>query len=67
MDVVVCHSSAVCLAVADHDQSNAGAEGSTAFLILVNFLSKWQGVQFRLAQLAIPLLICSAQWIAHGL
>ena len=65
MDVVVCHSSAVRLAVAD--QSNAGAEGSTTFLILVNFLSKWQGVQFRLAQLAIPLLICSAQWIAHDL
>lgn len=62
MDVVVCHSSAVRLAVAD--QSNAGAEDSPAFLILVNFLSKWQGVQFRLA---IPLLICSAQWIAHGL
>ena len=65
MDVVVCHSSAARLAVAD--QSNAGAEGSTTFLILVNFLSKWQGVQFRLAQLAIPLLICSAQWIAHDL
>ena len=65
MDVVVCHSSAVRLSVVD--QSNAGAEGSIAFLTLVNFLSKWQGVQFRLAQLAIPLLICSAQWIEHGL
>ena len=49
------------------DQSNADAEGSAAFFTLVNFLSKWQGVQFRLAQLAIPLLICSAQWIEHGL
>lgn len=38
MDVVVCHSSTVRLAVAD--QPNAGAEGSAAFLILVNFLSK---------------------------
>lgn len=65
MDVVVCHSSAVRLSVVD--QSNAGAEGSTAFLTLVNFLSKWQGVQFGLAQFAIPLLICSAQWIEHGL
>jgi len=65
MGVVACHSSAVHLAVAD--QSNAGTKGSEAFSILVNFLSKWQGVQFRLAQLAIPLLICSAQWIAHGL
>ena len=65
MGVVVCHSSAVRLSVAD--QSNAGAEGSEPFLILVNYLSTWQGVQFRLAQLAIPLLICSAQWIAHGL
>lgn len=46
MDVVICHSSAVRLSVVD--QSNADAEGSAAFFTLVNFLSKWQGVQYYL-------------------
>ena len=47
--------------------SNTGADCSVAFWTLVNFLGRWQGDDFVLAQLKFTLSFCSSARIGQRL